>query len=124
MSEQFRLGDGPAVAPARNGEGAPAPPEITANGRVSVIALADGPLVTVLAVRDAEIRQKRNGEGFLQLSLGDSSGKVRAISWDDVEARRAICAPGAVVWVQGEYKDDQRYGPTLTVRELLPAEEG
>ena len=77
MSEQFRLGDGPAVAPARNGEGAPAASSNGANGRVSVTALSDGPLVTVLAVRDAEVRQKRNGEDFLQLSLGDSSGKVR-----------------------------------------------
>ena len=124
MTEQFRLGDGPAVAPARNGEGAPAPSSNGANGRVSVTALSDGPLVTVLAVRDVEIRQKRNGEDFLQLTLGDSSGKVKAISWDGVDELRGICAPGAVVWVRGEFKDDQRYGPTLTLRELRLADDG
>jgi 3'-5' exoribonuclease len=122
MTEQFRLGDGPAVVPARNGEGPASPAD--ADGRIAVAALADGPLATVLAVREAEVRQKRNGEDFLQLTLGDSSGTVRAISWDDVSERRAICAAGAVVWVRGEYKDDQRYGPTLMVREVRLAEEG
>jgi 3'-5' exoribonuclease len=122
MTEQFRLGDGPAVAPARNGEGASEP--ALADGRVAVTALGDGPLATILVVRDAEVRQKRNGEDFLQLNLGDASGTVRAICWDDVSERRALCVAGAVVWVRGEYKDDQRYGPTLTVRELRIAEDG
>jgi 3'-5' exoribonuclease len=81
-------------------------------------------VATVLAVRDSEVRKKRNGEGFLQLSLGDSSGQVRAISWDEVDARRAICAPGAVIWVRGEFKEDPRFGPTLTVREVRPADQG
>ena len=124
MPEQFRLG-GPASEPALNGEGPASPAVAQARWeRICVTALAEGPLTTVLAVRQAEVRQKRNGEDFLQLSLGDSSGRIRALSWDDVDARRELCSPGAVVWVRGEFKDDARYGPTLTVRDLRLAEEG
>ena len=94
----------------------------SAAGRVSVCDLVEGSHVTILALRDFEVRQKKNGEAFLQLQLGDATGQVRAISWDDVDDRRTLCAPGAVLWVRGEFKDDQRYGATLTIRELRAAE--
>jgi 3'-5' exoribonuclease len=95
-----------------------------ARGRVSVRDLGDGPVAGTFGVRDRERRQKRDGEAFLRLSLGDSTGMVRAISWEDVEERHALAAPGAVVWVRGDYRVDQRFGPTLTIRELRLAEPG
>src|SRR5919201_6648070 len=91
-------------------------------GRVSVRDLSEGPVAGAFGVRERARRQRRNGEAFLQLSLGDGTGAVRAISWDDVDERHALAAPGAVVWVRGEYRVDQRYGPTLTIRELRLAE--
>ena len=120
MSQQVTFGDQPAFATA-NGNGAVHDP--AADGRVSVRELSEGSHATVLALLDVEIRQKRNGEEFLQLRLGDATGQVRAISWDDVEDRRALCSPGAVLWVRGEFKDDQRFGATLTIRELRVAGE-
>jgi 3'-5' exoribonuclease len=91
---------------------------------VTVRDLRDGPVAGAFGVRAREQRQKRNGEPFLQLSLADSTGSVRAISWDDVADRHAIAAPGAVVWVEGDYRLDERYGPTIKVRELRVAEPG
>jgi 3'-5' exoribonuclease len=122
MSENLTLGEQAAFAPA-NGNGGNGSSAIAtaANGRVSVRDLAEGALETVLALRDFEVRQKKNGEAFLQLRLGDATGQVRALCWDDVEDRRALCTPGAVLWVRGEFKDDQRFGATLTVRELRVA---
>lgn len=126
MSEQVTFGDQPALAPA-NGNGASAngaSENGAVNGRVSVRDLTEGSHATVLALRDYEVRKKKNGEDFLQLRLGDATGQVRAISWDDVDVRRALCAPGAVLWVRGEFKQDQRYGATLTIRELRAADAG
>jgi 3'-5' exoribonuclease len=119
MSEQFQLTD-PALTDGADGNGRGA----VNNARVGVRELVDGPVVTVLAVRAFEVRRKRNGEDFLQLLLGDRTGQIRALSWDDVAERRALCEPGAMVWVRGEFKDDERWGPTLTIRELRPAEAG
>src|SRR2546427_476429 len=90
--------------------------------RVSVRDLGDGPIAGAFGVRDRQTRQKRNGEDFLQLSLGDGTGSVRAIAWDEVGERYAVAEPGTVVWVRGEFKLDQRYGATLTIRELRAAE--
>jgi 3'-5' exoribonuclease len=139
MTEQATFGDQAALLPASangsgrtNGDGQPSGDGRTngdgqpggVNGRVSVRDLADGALSTVLAVRDFEVRKKKNGEDFLQLMLGDATGKVRAISWDDVEGRRALCAAGAILWVNGDFKADQRWGATLTIREMRVAEPG
>jgi 3'-5' exoribonuclease len=115
MTEQPRLGDATVLVEA-NGNGGPPV-------RVSIRELASGPVVGVYAVREVEVRQKRNGEDFLQLVLGDRTGKVRALSWDDVEARRALCGAGAIVWVSGDFKEDERWGATLTIRDLRAAGE-
>jgi 3'-5' exoribonuclease len=84
--------------------------------------LRDGIVAGVFGVRERERRQKRNGEDFLQLALADATGSVRAISWDEVAERHRIAAPGSVVWVRGDYRVDERYGATLTVRELRAAD--
>jgi 3'-5' exoribonuclease len=92
--------------------------------RVSVRDLSDGPVAGPFGVRDRDRRQKRNGEHFLQLVLADGTGTVRAISWDEVEERHALAEPGSVVWIRAEYKLDQRFGATLTIRELRAAQPG
>jgi 3'-5' exoribonuclease len=115
MSDQPTLADTAVLAEANGNGGPPA--------RTSVRELASGPVVGVYAVREFEVRQKRNGEDFLQLVLGDRTGKVRAISWDDVEARRQLCGAGSVVWVSGDFKEDERFGATLTIRDMRTAVE-
>jgi 3'-5' exoribonuclease len=114
MSEHQQLTEQPPLA-AASGNG---------NGRVCVRDLADGRVAGAFAVRDRELRQKRNGEDFLQLLLGDGTGSVKAISWDEVEERRSLGEPGSVIWVRGDYRDDPRWGATLTIREMRPAEPG
>jgi len=87
--------------------------------------LADGQQVeTAFVVREVSRRAKRNGDAFLKLQLGDVTGRVEAVCWDDVEAMAELCARGSVVIVRGTYSVDDRYGSTLTVRTLRAAAEG
>ena len=46
----------------------------------------------VYAVRERELRRKRNGEPWLRLSVGDASGAAEAVCWEDAEALYALCA--------------------------------
>ena len=49
--------------------------------------LADGQQVeTAFVVREVSRRAKRNGDAFLKLQLGDVTGRVEAVCWDDVDA--------------------------------------
>lgn len=97
----------------------------TLTGREYVRDLVDGQSVdSVYEVRDATRRQKRNGDPFLKLQLGDATGQVEAVAWDDVERVGAIATPGAVVRVLGSFSDDARFGRSLTVRRIREAEPG
>jgi hypothetical protein len=62
--------------------------------RVPLGRLEDGQRVRgVYAVRERELRRKRNGEPWLRLTLGDASGSCEAVSWEDAEALYALAAP-------------------------------
>jgi 3'-5' exoribonuclease len=87
--------------------------------------LADGQEVdAIFVVRGHAKRQKRNGEPFLKLQLGDVTGSVEGLVWDGVEDLAGLCGPGAVVRVLGTYAVDDRYGGAITVRRLRQAAEG
>jgi 3'-5' exoribonuclease len=87
--------------------------------------LVDGQTVdSVFAVRERARRQKKNGEAFLKLQLGDLTGCIEAVVWDEVEQLYERCPAGQVVRVIGSFSVDQRYGSSLTVRSLRPAEPG
>ena len=75
-------------------------------------------------VRAHSRRQKRNGEHYLKLQLGDVSGSVEAVVWDEVERLAPACPSGAVIRVLGRFSVDERYGATLTVGRLRAAAEG
>ena len=84
--------------------------------------LVDGQVVDcAFEVRQVTRREKRNGEAFLKLSLGDVTGCVEAVAWDGVEEIAAAARPGSVVWVTGRYAADPRYGPSITLRACRPA---
>jgi len=86
--------------------------------------LADGQAVdSVFVVREQARRQKKNGEMFLKLRLGDRSGALEAVVWDGVEQCLECSKTGSVVRVIGPYSVDSRYGATLTVRALRAAAE-
>jgi 3'-5' exoribonuclease len=86
--------------------------------------LVDGQSVdSVFVVRERTLRQKRNGDAFLKLKLGDVTGAVEAVVWDGVDDLMQSCDPGGVVRCAGRYAVDGRYGACVTVRTLRAADE-
>ena len=76
-----------------------------------------------LLVREIELRQRRDGSGYLRLLLGDRTGSVPAVVWEDIERVRECCLPGEVVYVTGRFCVHQRYGPQLAIQQLRGAAE-
>ena len=92
--------------------------------RCFVRDLADGQEVNeVFLVRAHARRQKRNGEVFLKLQLGDCTGAVEAVIWDAVDDFAPLCPTGSVVRVLGRFSIDERYGASLTVKRMRAAAE-
>jgi 3'-5' exoribonuclease len=84
--------------------------------------LVDGQEVDdVFVVRSQSRRQKRNGDSFLKLQLGDLTGSVEAVLWDGVSEALPLCDTGSVLRVTGRYAVDTRYGAGITVRGLRVA---
>lgn len=93
--------------------------------KVFVRDLANGQAVdSVFLVRERTRRQKRNGDPFLKLQLGDVTGMVEAVAWDGVERIEDAAAPGEAVRVAGRYEVDEKYGATLILKALRGAEPG
>jgi 3'-5' exoribonuclease len=87
--------------------------------------LSDGQTVdTYFVVRDRTRREKRNGDAFVKLQLGDKTGSVEAVCWEWSDSLWQCSAPGTVVRAVGAYTVDQRYGATLTVKSLRAADPG
>jgi 3'-5' exoribonuclease len=76
-----------------------------------------------LVVREAERKQKKDGAPYLVLQLGDKSGRVEAVLWDDAD-REAECKPGTVLLVKGTYEEHPKYGGRLNVEFWRPAVDG
>lgn len=68
----------------------------------SVVDLTDGTEVTACYVvhekRRAETRQNKP---YLRLVLGDRSGTIEAVIWDDAERWDPVCDPDSILGVQG-----------------------
>jgi 3'-5' exoribonuclease len=95
----------------------PTPPE-----RVALRDLEDGQRVRgVYAVRQRELRRKRNGEPWLRLSVGDASGAAEAVCWEDAEALYALCATGTADFVTGVFETSVRWGAKIKIAELREA---
>jgi 3'-5' exoribonuclease len=94
-------------------------------GKVFVRDLCDGETVdSFFLVRERIRREKRNGEAFMKLQLGDSTGIVEAVCWDCTDELWAAAPPGTVVRVTGPYSVHAQYGKSLTIRAIRPAEHG
>jgi len=90
--------------------------------RVSLRDLQDGQRVKgVYAVRERELRRKRNGEAWLRLLLGDGSGSIEAICWEDAEELYAIATPGSAVCIAGSFEVSERWGSKIKLSELRKA---
>lgn len=96
----------------------PTPPE-----RVPLAELEDGQrLRGVYAVQQRELRRKRNGDPWLRLVVGDSSGTAEAVCWDEAEPRYALCPGGTAVFVTGVFEMSERWGAKIKIAELRAAE--
>jgi 3'-5' exoribonuclease len=92
------------------------------NGRPTIRELEAGQRVAaVFAVRERDLRQKRNGEPFLRLVLGDRSGSIEAVAWEEAEALYALAEPGKVMHVSGTFEHSDKWGAKIKVLELRPA---
>jgi len=93
--------------------------------RAPLAELDDGQRVAgVYAVRERELRRKRNGEPWLRLSLGDASGACEAVSWEDAEDLYARAVPGTPVFVSGLFEVSERWGSKVKLSGLREAEAG
>jgi 3'-5' exoribonuclease len=92
------------------------------SGRLTIRELEAGqPVAAVFCVRERDLRQKRNGEPFLRLVLGDGSGSIEAVSWEDAEARYSLAEPGSVVHVTGIFEHSDKWGAKIKVLEVRRA---
>ena len=64
------------------------------------------------AVRSSDVRQGRGGGSYLAATIGDRSGEVTALVWQNVDRLREVFEPGNVVAVIGQV---QRYNQQLQV---------
>ena len=72
----------------------------------------------VLLVREVERRTKRDGGEYLRIALGDRSGQVVAMVWEDLDELAPILRPGEPIHVRGRYSVHSRYGPQISIQSL------
>jgi 3'-5' exoribonuclease len=87
--------------------------------------LIDGTEVDqVLLVREAERRRRRDGGEYLRLKLGDRTGAVVCMVWEELAEIGELARAGAPVQVRGRYTVHPRFGPQINLRCLEAAEAG
>ncbi len=92
--------------------------------RVPLAELEDGQRIGgVYAVRERELRRKRNGEAWLRMVLCDGSGNCEAVAWEDAEALYAQATPGSAVYVSGHLETSERWGSKVKLTGLRAAAE-
>ena len=86
----------------------------------SIADLSDGDRVSgCYVVHARQQRETRQNKPYLRLVLGDRSGSVEAVVWEDAERAAPMCEPEAVIGVRarvGSYQDRIQ----LTVEEVVP----
>jgi 3'-5' exoribonuclease len=78
----------------------------------------------VLLVREAERRARRDGGDYLRLQLGDRTGVVACMVWEELGAAEELARVGEPVHVRGRYTVHPRFGPQINLRGLEPAVPG
>jgi len=87
--------------------------------------LTDGAEIDqVLLVRESERRARRDGGDYLRLQLGDRTGAVAAMVWEDLAEVERIAPAGSPVHISGRYTVHPRFGPQINIRSLSEAREG
>ena len=78
----------------------------------------------VLLVRTAERRRRRDGGDYLRLQLGDRTGALACMVWEELAEVEQLACAGAPVRVRGRYTVHPRFGPQIHLRGLEPAQPG
>ncbi len=87
--------------------------------------LSDGERVAgPFVVRERELRQKKNGEDFLKLTIADATGSVPALAWDGVKECFEAAAPGSIVFVTGRFSIHAQFGNQIKLDTVRAAAEG
>src|SRR5271166_1599378 len=87
--------------------------------------LSDGVEIDqVLLVRDVERRRRRDGGDYLRLQLGDRTGAVVSMVWEELAGIEELAHAGAAVHVHGRYTVHPRFGPQINLRGLSQAVPG
>jgi 3'-5' exoribonuclease len=87
--------------------------------------LTDGTEVDqVFLVRACERRARRDGGEYLRLQLGDRSGSVVCVVWEELAEAELLARAGAPVRVSGRFIVHPRFGPQINLRELCEADPG
>lgn len=87
--------------------------------------LTDGAEIDqVLLVRAIERRSRRDGGEYLRLQLGDRTGSVVSMVWEELVEVERLAPAGAPVHVSGRYTVHPRFGPQINLRKLTAAEPG
>jgi 3'-5' exoribonuclease len=90
-------------------------------GKTFVTDLIEGESVTsFFLLKQVQVRQRRSGEPFLSMVLGDRTGEMAAVMWEGVEEAGKELAEGDVVKVQGLLGTYQR-ARQLTITRLRKA---
>jgi 3'-5' exoribonuclease len=86
---------------------------------VFVNELQDGMEIDqILLVREAERRQRRDGGDYLRLHLGDRTGAIVCMVWEELGEIEDLARAGAPVHVRGRYTVHPRFGPQINLRDL------
>ncbi len=78
----------------------------------------------VLLVRESERRQRRDGGDYLRLQLGDRTGALACMVWDELAEVEQLARAGSPVRVRGRYTVHPRFGPQINLRGLEEADAG
>jgi 3'-5' exoribonuclease len=87
--------------------------------------LTDGQAVdAIFMVRERSLREKKNGDHYLRLTLADASGTLPAVCWDDAQDVHDLARPGTAVRIRGRFEISERFGPQLTLQAVGAAADG
>jgi 3'-5' exoribonuclease len=78
----------------------------------------------VLLVREAERRQRRDGGEYLRLQLGDRTGAVVCMVWEEIVETEELAQSGSPIHVSGRFTIHPRFGPQINLRGLEPPTPG
>jgi 3'-5' exoribonuclease len=78
----------------------------------------------VLLVHETERRQRRDGGDYLRLQLGDRTGAVVCMVWEELGEVEDLAYAGEPVHVRGRYTIHPRFGPQINLYGLEAAAPG